>query len=199
MFVALLPVAAPDEASGLISKLHGTSAVLFFLCIAYVSLARSRDTLHLFKDAARRSWYERLYTLTGLVMIVSPAAAVVLSFALEPTSRLRSVTFWVETLGVWSFAAYWIIKTGEMRREQCRAARFGRRTEARRRAGRRRHRDRWKPRPGTDKARGRTNRPGRPGKNAVTSAPPLHQHLRTGSAKLADRDKAVIGGTNRKE
>lgn len=29
-------------------------------------------------------------------MIASPAAAVVLSFALEPTSRLRSVTFWVE-------------------------------------------------------------------------------------------------------
>ena len=115
VFVALLPVAAPDQVSGLISKLHGTSAVLFFLCIAYVSLARSRDTLHLLRDAARRSWYERLYTSTGLVMIVSPAAAVVLSFALEPTSRLRSVTFWVETLGVWSFAAYWIIKTGEMR------------------------------------------------------------------------------------
>jgi hypothetical protein len=47
---------------------------------------------------------------TGLAMIASPAAAVVLSFALAPASRVSTVTFWVETLGVWSFAAYWIIK-----------------------------------------------------------------------------------------
>ena len=43
VLVALLPTAAPGHQSGVVSKLHGTSAVLFFLCIAYVSLARSRD------------------------------------------------------------------------------------------------------------------------------------------------------------
>ena len=174
VFVALLPVAATDQVSGLISKLHGTSAVLFFLCIAYVSLARSRDTLHLLQDAARRSWYEGLYTSTGLVMIVSPAAAVVLSFALEPTSRLRSVTFWVETLGVWSFAAYWIIKTGEMRESSAEQlaldaklkrdvvpadadiATDGSRAQA-------------PTKPGVERIV-----PADPAKNAVTAAPPLH-------------------------
>lgn len=48
-------------------------------------------------------------------MIVSPLAAVVLSFALEPTSRFRTLIFWAETFAVWTFAAYWIIKTREMR------------------------------------------------------------------------------------
>ena len=54
--------------------------------------------------------------LTGLAMIASPTAAVVLSLAFTPTTTLvNTVTFWVEALAVWSFAAYWIIKTGETR------------------------------------------------------------------------------------
>ena len=112
--VALLPTAAAGHASGVISKLHGTSAVLFFLCIAYVSLARSRDTLPLLTLGKRRR-YERLYKSTGWAMIVSPAAAVVLSLAFTPGTGVNTVRFWVEALAVWSFAAYWIIKTGEMR------------------------------------------------------------------------------------
>jgi hypothetical protein len=38
-------------------------------------------------------------------MITSPLVAVALSFALEPTSRFRTLVFWVETLAVWTFAA----------------------------------------------------------------------------------------------
>lgn len=114
VFVALLPTAATGQPGGLVSTLHGASAVLFFMCIAYVSLVRSRDTLHLLPPA-RRPHYERLYTSTGVAMLASPAAAVVLSFALEPTSPSSTVTFWVEAFGVWSFAAYWTVKTREMR------------------------------------------------------------------------------------
>ena len=113
VFVALLPTAAPDPVGGgLVSKLHGTSAVLFFACIAYVSLFRSRDTLQLLPQA-QRVRYVRQYTATGVAMILSPAAAVLLSFG--SGSQVRTTTFWVETLAVWSFAAYWIIKTREMR------------------------------------------------------------------------------------
>jgi hypothetical protein len=114
VFVALLPTAAAGQPSGAVSKLHGTSAVLFFLCIAYVSLFRSGDTLHLLSPA-KRGPYERLYKATGMAMIASPLAAVVLSFVLTPASPVTTLTFWVETFGVWSFAAYWIIKTREMR------------------------------------------------------------------------------------
>ena len=114
VFVALLPTAAAGQPGDVVSTLHGTFAVLFFLCIAYVSLFRSRDTLYLL-PAAKRSRYRRLYTATGVAMVASPAMAVVLSFALSPTSTVNTVTFWVETFAVWSFAAYWIIKTREMR------------------------------------------------------------------------------------
>src|SRR5688572_273178 len=114
VFVALLPTARPDEAGDVISKLHGTSAVLFFLFIAYVSLRRSQDTLHLL-PTADRNWYKRLYKLTGLAMIASPVVAVVLSLFVKSTTGVSALTFFVETLGVWSFATYWSIKTVEMR------------------------------------------------------------------------------------
>jgi hypothetical protein len=114
VFVAVLPTGATPSDEGLVSKLHGASAVLFFVCIAYVSVFRSRDTLHLL-PAAKQAEYARRYVRTGVAMIVSPLAAVVLSFALEPASRFRTSIFWVETLAVWTFAWYWIIKTREMR------------------------------------------------------------------------------------
>lgn len=114
VLVALLPPGEPTKASGIVATLHGISAVLFFLCIAYVSLWRSRDTLELLPES-RRPAFSRLYTMTGVAMVVSPLAAVVLSFVLEPASRFRTLIFFVETLAIWAFAAYWIIKTKEMR------------------------------------------------------------------------------------
>ena len=114
VLVAVLPTAATASDGGVVSMLHGTSAVLFFLCIAYVSLFRSRDTLDLLPPA-KQAQYTRRYLWTGLAMIASPLAAVGLSFALEPISRFRTMIFWVEALAVWTFAVYWIIKTGEMR------------------------------------------------------------------------------------
>jgi hypothetical protein len=117
LFVALLPTAATPGDEGVVSTLHKTSAVLFFLCIAYVSLFRSRDTLLLLPPEKRRR-YARGYLFTGLAMIASPLAAVALSFALEPASGIRTIIFWLETFAVWSFAAYWIIKTVEMRKTE---------------------------------------------------------------------------------
>ena len=114
LLVALLPTAAPPSDGGLVSTLHKTSAVLFFLCIAYVSLFRSRDTLPLLPQA-KRGRYARAYFWAGLAMIASPLAAVVLSFAFEPTSPVRAIIFWLEAFAVWTFGAYWIIKTREMR------------------------------------------------------------------------------------
>jgi len=114
LFVALIPTAATSSDRGLVSVLHGTSAVIFFLCIAYVSLFRSHDTFRLLPPA-KRARYARGYLCTGLALIASPLAAVALSFALEPASQFKTLIFWLETFAVWSFAAYWIIKTGEMR------------------------------------------------------------------------------------
>ncbi|MFN2406657.1 MAG: DUF998 domain-containing protein [Pyrinomonadaceae bacterium] len=110
IFVALLPTGDAATGGGLVSQLHGISAVLFFLCIAYVSLCRARDTLPLLSPKKERR-YARMYRLTGVIMVVSPLAAVGLSFALNRTS----IKFWVETFAMWAFSAYWLIKTKEMR------------------------------------------------------------------------------------
>ncbi|MEL7363482.1 MAG: hypothetical protein AAFN13_15510 [Bacteroidota bacterium] len=113
VLVALLPTAATEADRGVVSMLHGTAAVLFFLCIAYVSLFRSRDTLRLLPEE-QRARFARLYDAVGGAMIVSPLIAVVLSYTIKPGTLI----FWVETLGIWAFAAYWFFKTVEMRRSQ---------------------------------------------------------------------------------
>jgi hypothetical protein len=113
--VAVLPPGAPDVALNAISIAHGASAVSFFAFLAYVSLVRSRDTLTLIADERQRAVFRRRYVLTGAMMIASPIAAVVLSFWLEPFSKFRPLIFLLETFAIWSFAAYWIVKTLEMR------------------------------------------------------------------------------------
>jgi len=113
-FVAVLPIAHKGEPRNLRSILHATAAVLFFLCIAYVSLRRSRDTLRLLPES-KRERYARLYFLTGLAMLAAPTGAVVLSYALDVASPTSRWIFFVETLGIWAFAAYWWFKTLEMR------------------------------------------------------------------------------------
>ena len=115
--VALFPTADTPDHRGFASALHVLAAVLFFICIAYVSLFRARDTLPLL-PAPKQAAYARRYFWTGLSLIASPLAAVILSFALEPTSRFRTLVFWVESLAVWTFAAYWIVKTMEMRESE---------------------------------------------------------------------------------
>ncbi|HEX7242885.1 MAG TPA: hypothetical protein VF263_21540 [Longimicrobiaceae bacterium] len=102
--VALLPTG--------FSALHGPAAVLFFLCIAYVSLRCSRDTLHLLPPA-KQARYARLYLWTGVAMVAFPLTALLLSYTSEDLGRTR--VFWVEAFAVWAFAAYWITKTFEMR------------------------------------------------------------------------------------
>ena len=109
VFVALLPTTAPNTAAGVVARLHATSAVLFFLCLAYVSLFRARDTLHLLPEEGRPR-YLRMYRGTGIAMVVSPLAAVVLAFGFEK----NSLTFWVETLGVCRS-----LPTGSSRRLKC--------------------------------------------------------------------------------
>ena len=90
---------------------HATSAVLFFLCLAYVSIRRSRDTLRLL-DERKRDIYNRIYVLTGALMIASPIAALFASLLLTGSHRIFILS--VEAIGVWAFSAYWWVKTREI-------------------------------------------------------------------------------------
>jgi len=113
-FVAVLPTSAEGEPRNLRSILHATSAVFFFLSIAYVSIRCSRDTLRLLPDPSKLDGYARRYFATGLAMILSPLVAVGLSLPNGSLSESRLIYF-IEWFGVWAFGAYWWVKTLEMR------------------------------------------------------------------------------------
>lgn len=92
---------------------HGTSAILFFLCIAYVCIWRSRDTVDFIRDPDVRRRYQRTYRTLGALMIALPIAAALLLNLLGRSTA----TFWVELAAVWVFGAYWLVKSFELRRK----------------------------------------------------------------------------------
>jgi hypothetical protein len=79
-----------------------------------VSVFLSSDALRLLPTPEKQKHCKGLYRWTSRVMILSPLAAVALSFGLDRASPFRTLIFLVETFAVWSFAAYWTIKTVEM-------------------------------------------------------------------------------------
>jgi hypothetical protein len=92
-------------------SLHATCAVLFFFCIGYVCVFRASDTLGLIQDQKKHASYKRLYRFIGGLMILSPLAAVVVSFLVDAGS---SLVFYVEAAGVLVFSGYWFVKTIEL-------------------------------------------------------------------------------------
>jgi hypothetical protein len=113
--VALFPPAWPPcEGSDPIT-VHGTLAVLFFLSIAYVCLFRARDTLSLIGDPARREKYGRWYKTLGMLMVISPLAAVIVSDFYPGTEGRSPRVFFIEAFGVWTFATFWWVKSRELR------------------------------------------------------------------------------------
>jgi hypothetical protein len=112
--VALVPTHWPPcEASARVN-LHSTAAVLFFLCIAYVSVFRAGDSLSLVENPDRRAKYQRWYMWLGMAMIGSPLAAVVFNDFFTPPGTMSSKVFFIEAFGVWAFAAYWVVKSFEL-------------------------------------------------------------------------------------
>jgi hypothetical protein len=92
---------------------HVISAVLFFLFIAYVSIVRANDTLFLIGDNESERRFMAIYIVLGIAMIVSPLAAI--AFA-QSVGYVWSVVFWIEAFAMWAFAAYWILKSVELKK-----------------------------------------------------------------------------------
>lgn len=93
---------------------HGFAGVLFFVAIAYVCIFRASDTLPLMKDRRAADMYSRAYKILGWGMIVSPLGAYLLNLLLLSGSETGAYIFFIELLGVWTFAAYWILKSREL-------------------------------------------------------------------------------------
>lgn len=111
VIVALVPDNRSTDIADALPWLHGGSAITFFICLAYVALVRSGDTLDLVPDEGLRDRFRRLYLIVGGLMIGSATLAGLIAWL----SGFGAVVFWVETAGVWSFAVYWYFKTLEMR------------------------------------------------------------------------------------
>lgn len=108
ILVALFPMAW--DGPGL--PLHGIFAFAFFICIAYVCIFCASATLPLVKGD-RRAYYRRWYRWLGYAMVAAPVLASILSWVLNSRS---SYLFFAETLGVYAFATYWLVKTLEIRK-----------------------------------------------------------------------------------
>jgi hypothetical protein len=109
--IALFPMQWSSGPKNLGDKLHGAFAVSFFVCIAYVAVFRSVDTLSLIRDKARRERYRRLYVSVGWAMVGFPALAFVL--ALFPAFMSYKI-FLMELFGIYAFGFYWVLKTREL-------------------------------------------------------------------------------------
>lgn len=97
--------------------LHGTFAVLFFVCIAYVAVFRAVDTVRLLEQKhgpKAAKWFRAAYRVLGAAMVGLPGAAALLSTALQRGNQASTRVFWIEFAAVYAFAAYWIVKSVEI-------------------------------------------------------------------------------------
>jgi hypothetical protein len=110
--IAVFPMKWPESTDSSFS-IHGACAISFFVCIAYVCIWRSGDTLPLIKDEAMRERYRLVYRTLGVAMVVCPFLAWTL-ISLMPLRK--SAIFFVELAGIYVFATYWVIKSHEARK-----------------------------------------------------------------------------------
>lgn len=92
-------------------SLHGTFAILFFLCIAYICIFCAKESLPDLHDESARKHFSRLYNILGIGMMASPLGALVLSYL---TMNPGAIIFFIEAAGVWVFAVYWLVKSREL-------------------------------------------------------------------------------------
>jgi hypothetical protein len=91
------------------SKSHITFAVSFFALMAGVMLGFARKTIKLLPERWRGvfSW---AYLVNGVSFLASISAVIILNLFLPHYTKY---VFRIEWLGVWSFGAYWGLKTWE--------------------------------------------------------------------------------------
>lgn len=111
--VALLPMPWDCGASCPKVTVHGICAFALFGCLVYVVWFRARDTLRYLPADSNPARYKQLYATIGAVMVASPVSAFFLNLVFgTPTTY----TFFIESAGIWGFAAYWWVKSTELQK-----------------------------------------------------------------------------------
>jgi hypothetical protein len=91
---------------------HAWFAIALFVCLAYVTFFRSRDTLHALPNEALEHRYRNIYWGTSAIMLISPVVAIILHNVFQ---KFDALTYFVELAGIWAFSAFWFAKSWEMR------------------------------------------------------------------------------------
>jgi len=111
---ALVPMQTPDYCkncgSNAYSFVHGTAALVLFVCIAFVAWACIDETLVQLPDRSRRWFRTGCYAL-AIAMIVAPVAAIVMTYIFGLYDKK---IFFVEWFGIATFSAYWALKSYEL-------------------------------------------------------------------------------------
>ena len=115
VIVALFPMYAETGYIPLSNDVHFGAAIVLFLCMAYTAIFRHDDTLKMIPEAGLRKRYKILYNIVGWFMALFPVLGLIAAMSLQSAQR---ETFWIEAAGIWAFAAYWFIKSHELKTSQ---------------------------------------------------------------------------------
>ncbi len=106
--VALIPTHWTCGRGSIITP-HGTCAVTFFLMLAFVSAFCSKATVPLLPPNKRKRYLVAYRSLAAL-MFLSP----VIAYGINRLGKGQNFIFFAEAAGVYSFAAYWVVKLFEI-------------------------------------------------------------------------------------
>lgn len=109
--IAMIPCHCWEGALGDSSTRHAIAAISFFVSMAGVCLFCAGDTIGLLPDQKTKDAFHRRYRLIGTLLVLSPLAAVAISYVFR---QFENYKFFVEAFGVWTFAAYWLVKSREL-------------------------------------------------------------------------------------
>jgi hypothetical protein len=112
LIVAVFPMYAEAGYIPLSNYVHFTAALILFACMAYTAIWCHDDTLKMMPDARLRKRYRHLYNIVGWFMALFPVIGLIAAMSLQAVQRQ---TFWIEAAGIWAFAAYWFIKSQELK------------------------------------------------------------------------------------
>lgn len=114
--VALIPMQTPSYCDNCgtndYAQWHLRFAYLLFGCVAFVAIFCTERTLQELKDRDTKNRFRVGYDIIAALMVVLPILAYV---ATEDGWFSRWRTFILEFVGIWTFAAYWFVKTRELR------------------------------------------------------------------------------------
>jgi hypothetical protein len=111
---ALVPMAPPDYCtncgSNTFSIVHEVAGIVLFLCMAFVAWACVDETLvHL--PEHEQKWFRMGYYALAILLILLPAAVLFIAYKF---GRSDYRLFYAEWAAMWTFAAYWGLKTIEL-------------------------------------------------------------------------------------